>query len=120
MKDLYVWFIWLFLNLIVFGVGSYPFLMNINEYAWHVLGIALYFVLFFVSPLFRRQPLTLTSLFGMQIIILAATYYSIIEGPYGLVVFLMLVLVDAEAAEQVDREYFITVGWTGIISATYV
>lgn len=119
MRNIFVWIIWLIINLIVVGAASYPLFTNVNEYIWGIFGVCIYFVLFFISPLFYKRLFLITIIHCLKIIIILITFYSIeYDSPYYFLPILIGGLVIGEAAERLpSRNFFaiLTVGILGVL-----
>src|SRR5690606_10631456 len=118
-RNIFVWIIWLIINLIVVGAASYPLFTNVNEYIWGIFGVCIYFVLFFISPLFYKRLFLITIIHCLKIIIILITFFLIeYDLPYYFLPILIGGLVIGEAAERLpSRNFFaiLTVGILGVL-----
>ena len=120
-KNILVWILWLIINLIVVGAASYPLFTNVNEYIWRLLGVCIYFVLFFISPLFYKRLSLITFIHCLKIVIILITFYSIdYESHYYFLPILVGGLVIGEAAERLPSRNFFAVLTVGILGVLFV
>lgn len=118
-KNIIVWFIWLIINLIVIGAASYPLFTNVNEYVWRILGLCLYFVLFFVTPLFHDRKHIVSLIHCLKVVVIVITFSSIEHDATSFLPFLLFGLIVAEAADQLPRNNFFPVLSAGVFGGLF-
>ena len=121
-KNVFVWFLWLFLHSLVLGVAAIPLFLDMNTYIWQILGIAFYFVLFFLSPMFYRYNAFSTVIFCLQLIVVTMTFYPYSAGEFPLYFLVCLIygLIVAEAAERLTSKQFTIVGVGSVVALLIV
>lgn len=72
------YWLWLLFQLIVWSFALLYFNQTIGSMIWNLFGTAFYFIIFFLTPLFKNKPKQLLSLFGLNTVIAIFALY-----PYG-------------------------------------
>ncbi|GAA0465957.1 sensor histidine kinase [Alkalibacillus silvisoli] len=100
---------WIILQLMIWSGLAYPLFMDLDNHLWRLLGVAAYFALLFVVPLFYKRPVYLSIVFCLKIIILMLTFFPIGSIDYHLLIWLALTLLLIEASERLSFTPFIVV-----------
>ncbi|MDQ0158205.1 sensor histidine kinase [Alkalibacillus salilacus] len=90
--------IWIVLHIIFWGVLISPFFTNVSDHIWRISGVAVYFTLMFMTPLFRDKQRVLVVIFASQIMLITSIFFPFGAFNYYLVVWLVLALVLVESA----------------------
>ena len=88
--------IWLFLNMGVWSLAFLYFYQTEGLAAGRLLGVALYFVLFFLTPLANRKPSALLALFYIEAISAIITLFPYNHGDFNPFLLLILSLLMGE------------------------
>ncbi|WP_042149629.1 sensor histidine kinase [Paucisalibacillus sp. EB02] len=90
------YWLWLLFNIIVWPFALLYFNQKIDNMTLKLLGTALYFTIFFITPLWKQKPKPLLFLLGMNGIIAILTLYPINGVAFNPYLLLILTLVIAE------------------------
>ncbi|MCP3028651.1 sensor histidine kinase [Halobacillus sp. A5] len=90
--------IWLILHLLVWGTLTYPLFNDADQHLWQLSGVAVYFTLFFLIPLFHKKSWYLTLLFCINAVVTSFIFPA--NETSILLVLLIYLLLMAEAAER--------------------
>ncbi|MGG0720514.1 histidine kinase [Robertmurraya massiliosenegalensis] len=91
---MFSYWLWLLLNLSIWLLGLHFFNEEILGMTGRLFGTALYFVLFFILPLFLAKPKIVSTLFFTQAIIAMFTFFPDMDGnfnPYFILVLSLLI-----------------------------
>ncbi|MCP3029811.1 sensor histidine kinase [Halobacillus sp. A1] len=99
--------IWLTLHLLVWAAIIYPLFNDVDLHIWRLLGVAVYFLLFFITPLFHKRIWYLTLLFCFNAVIVSLVFFPNDTYEFNLLVILIYMLLMAEAAERLPLKYMI-------------
>lgn len=91
---MFSYWLWLFLNLSVWLLGLHFFNEEILTMTGRLFGMALYFILFFILPLFLAKPKIVSTLLFTQAIIAMVTFFPEQHGsinPYFILVVSLII-----------------------------
>ena len=91
--------IWLLLHLLVWGSIVYPLFGNLDDHLWRLLGVAGYFTMFFITPLFQKKMAHLNFLFYLKVGIVTFTLFPTETYDFNPFVLFVFTLLMAEATE---------------------
>ncbi|SEH87157.1 Signal transduction histidine kinase [Halobacillus karajensis] len=92
--------IWLTLHLLVWAVLTYPLFKDLDLHAWRLAGVAVYFLVFFITPLFYKKISSLTLLYCFNAAIAAIIFFPHETYEFNMPVLFVYTLLMAEAAER--------------------
>lgn len=108
--------IWLTLQLLVWGFLTYPLFQNLDLHIWRLLGVAVYFSLFFLTPLFSKRNGYLSLVFCLQVGTITWTFFPQATYDYNPYVLLTYALLMAEAAERLPFKHMVMVFLFGLLA----
>ncbi|PPA69107.1 sensor histidine kinase [Jeotgalibacillus proteolyticus] len=92
--------IWLTLHLFVWLPLALPLFEDIGQNSLRLLGVALYFSLFFLMPLFRKKIWFLTLLFCLNAAVVFFVFFPGGAVQFNLLILFVYMLLMAESAEK--------------------
>lgn len=102
-------FVWLTFYLVVWGASIFPLFEDLDQHIWRLLGVAFFFSLFFITPLFKENRQYLTISFCLQIGIVAFIFFPIETYNVNQFVLFIFVLLMAEATERLPVKQMVIV-----------
>lgn len=117
MRSYWIWFL---CHVTAWSLGLLYFILSepaqsLIELTWSLLGIAIYFMLFFMTPLFIKQPKILMLLFSTNIIVSTIALFPEQTGLFNPYILLILALLLAESAYRLPLMLNYPIGLISVI-----
>lgn len=90
------YWLWLFFQVVVWAFALLYDGGNTKIFALELMGTALYFTIFFITPLFTKKPAILLILFGLNTAIATFTFYPFGHSTFNPYLLLILTLLTAQ------------------------
>src|SRR5690554_4765508 len=110
-----IYWVWLLCNVIIWSLAVVYFELSIVEMTVSLFGTALYFAIFFISPLVERKPLMLILLLILNAMIAIIVFFPDESNGLNPYLLLILALLMGEGFYRLSLRYSLIVG--GIIAA---
>lgn len=99
------YFIWMMLHVLLWLAAMSSYIVNIDQEYWRLLSLSVYFLGFFVLPLFTERPYIIAGLISMCTVFAMITVYPLEVGSFNPFILLILALLTAEMAHRVRWTY---------------
>src|SRR5690625_3653445 len=109
-----LYWIWLLFNVIPWIFAFLYFAGNLGDMTWRLLGLSVFFILFFIMPLVKQQQITSMILLAVNAIIPVITLFPMQAEGFNPFLLLILSLVIGEAYYRLSNGL---AGIVGIVSA---
>lgn len=109
------YWIWLLFNIVPWLFAFVTLTGSLEEIMWRLVGVALFFGVFFIMPLFSRRPIAATVLLSINVCITIITLYPSQAQGFNPFILLLLALLIAEAFYRLSIRLASIVGGVSVI-----
>lgn len=117
---MYLYWIWFLFHVATWMLGFVYFGDNISEMTWRLLGLSVFFILFFIMPLVRQHPIINTFLLSISSVISIITLFPMQQESFNPFLLLILSLLIGEAYYRLSNRLASIVAGVSVIGVMVI
>ncbi|WP_078380654.1 sensor histidine kinase [Sutcliffiella halmapala] len=110
-----LYWIWLLFNTVPWLFAFVFFTGSMEEIMWRLVGVAVFFVVFFIMPLVDRRPVVVMSLLSINVCMMIITLYPLEAQGFNPFLLLLIALLIAEAFYRLSIRHASIVGGVSVV-----